>query len=187
MNAKNLGLPSGRFDLVLSGFMGWDDCFDFVRNEFTQADTKGKEIHRILRDGGKAVCCSWEAQEDLAWMEEAMLRHYPDLLRDEEYLQNRPIGSAYEKAAGYEIIFRAAGFRNIETTRESAEFVSTDEEEWWRQMLAVGWKSLIEKIEHRNVELLDAIKEAIFSEIQEYKHPDGIHFSKSVIFVSGVK
>ena len=31
------------------------------------------------------------------------------------------------------------------------------------------------------------IKEAIFNDILPYKHPNGIHFTKSVFFVSGVK
>ena len=167
--------------------MGWDDCFDFVRNEFTQADTKASEIHRVLRDGGRFVCCSWEAQEDLAWMEEAILRHYTDILMDSEYLTRRPIGMAYEKAQGYEIILRNAGFRDIEVSRETAEFVSTDEEEWWGQMGSVGWDSLIEKIKQKSADQLIKIKEAIFKDLHPYQQADGIHFTKSVFFISGVK
>ena len=167
--------------------MGWYDCFDFERNEFTQPDTKAPEIFRVLREGGRLVCCSWEAQEDLAWMEEAMLRHYPEIVKDNEYLERRPIGMAYEKPAGYEILLHAAGFREIELSRETAEFVSTDEAEWWRQMLAVGWDSLVEKIELKSAETLQRVKEAILADLQCYKQPDGIHFTKGVFFVSGVK
>ena len=167
--------------------MGWYDCFDFVRNEFTQIDMKAPEILRVLREGGKLVCCSWEAQEDLAWMERAMLQLYPEILNDEEYIQERPIGMAYEKPAGYEIILRTAGFRDIDVSRETAEFVSTDEEEWWRQMHRVGWESIFRKIELNDAIQLKKIKEAIFNDILPYKHPDGIHFTKSVFFVSGKK
>jgi hypothetical protein len=117
-------------------------------------------------------------------MEEAMLRYYPDILMDGEYLRRRPIGMAYEKAIGYEVIFRAAGFRNIEVSRETAEFVSTDEEEWWLQMGSVGWETLFEKIKD---DKLKRIKEDIFRDLQSYKQPDGIHFTKSVFFVSGIK
>ncbi len=97
--------------------MGWYDCFDFERNEFTQVDKKAPEIRRVLRNAGRFVCCSWEAQDDLAWMEGAILRHYPEIQQDEEYLERRPIGMAYEKPAGYEIILQAAGFRSIEVSR----------------------------------------------------------------------
>ncbi|OGN89590.1 MAG: hypothetical protein A2Y88_06730 [Chloroflexi bacterium RBG_13_48_10] len=186
-NAYHLGFPSDSFDNVLSGFMGWYDCFDFERNEFTQPDTKAPEIHRILREGGRFVCCSWEAQEDLAWMEAAMLRYYPNILLDSEYLEQRPIGMAYEKPAGYKIILEAAGFQGMEVSREVKEFVSTDEEEWWQQMNSVGWDSLIEKIENKNADQLQRIKQSIFSDLQPYKQPDGIHFTKRVFIVSGVK
>jgi ubiquinone/menaquinone biosynthesis C-methylase UbiE len=186
-NARNLGFPAGSFDIAVSGFMGWYDCFDFLRNEFTQPDKKGTEIHRVLRDGGRIVCCSWEAQEDLAWMEGSMLRHYPELLEDGEYLERRPIGMAYEKPAGYEMIFQTTGFHDIEITKESADFISTDEEEWWQQMLAIGWDTLIEKIEQKSPDRLQRLKEAIFRDIQPFKHSDGIHFTKRVFFVGGVK
>jgi ubiquinone/menaquinone biosynthesis C-methylase UbiE len=186
-NAKNLGFASGLFDRAISGFMGWYDCFDFSKRQFTQPDTKAKEIWRVLKDEGILVCCSWENQEDLAWMEDAIVRHYPAILNDREYLRRRPIGMAYEKADGYEIILQSAGFRNISIAREGNEFVSTDEEEWWRQMRNVGWASLLDTIERKEMDQLQKVKEAIFKDLQQYKRADGICFSKTVFFVWGTK
>ena len=120
-------------------------------------------------------------------MEQAMLRHHPDLLQDAEYLQRRPIGMAYEKAEGYRIIFHTAGFIDIQVSKETAEFVSTDEEEWWRQMNQVGWESIIERIEQADIDQLHRIKQAIFNDLKPYKQADGIHFTKTVFYVSGVK
>jgi hypothetical protein len=94
-------------------------------------------------------------------MEEAMIRHYPAILEDSEYLERRPIGIAYEKAVGYEVIFNRAGFRRIEDRRERMTFVSIDEEEWWRQMKHSGRDSLIEKIEKDRSDQLQKVKEAI--------------------------
>lgn len=167
--------------------MGWDDCFDFVQGAFTQPDTKAKEIWRVLRDGGRVVCCSWEQQEDVSWMEEAIIRHYPMILEDDEYLEQRPIGMAYEKAEGYKTIFQEAGFREIEIFRERMTFVSTDEEEWWRQMLHLGWDSFIEKIENDGPDQLQRVRGAILGDLQRYRKADGIHFDKAVFFVCGVK
>jgi hypothetical protein len=167
--------------------MGWNDCFDFDKLEFTKPDTKTTEIYRVLRDGGRFVCCSWEAQEDLAWMEEAMLRYYPEILRDCDYLERRPIGVAYEKPAGYNIILRSAGFRDIEIIRETAEFVSTNEEEWWRQMQAIGWDIIIEKIKLNSADQYQRMKEGIFNDLQGYKQEDGIHFTKAAFYVIGEK
>jgi len=186
-NANNLGFPSGSFDVALCGFMGWYDCFDFVRFEFTQPDRKAKEIRRVLKDGGKLVCCSWHEQEDLAWMEEEMVRHYPAILEDSEYLERRPIGMAYEKAKGYRIILQSAGFRDIGSCQETLTCVSTDEEEWWRQMQNVGWDSLLEKIGNQEPAGLRRAKQAILEDLQRYRQADGIHFDKVVFFVQGVK
>ena len=187
MNARHLGLRTGTFDVTLCGFMGWYDCFDFTQLKFTQPDTKAREIWRVLRDGGRFVCCSWEEQQDLRWMEEAIIRHYPAILEDREYLERRPIGMAYEKAEGYEIILRAAGFKDLGISSESMTFVSTDEEEWWRQMEQVGWDSLIRKIESGGADRLQRVKEAIFADLASYRQEDGIHFDKVVFFVCGTK
>ena len=186
-NARNLGFPSNTFDIALCGFMGWDDCFDFVNFKFVQPDTKAKEIWRVLREGSRFVCCSWEEQEDLAWMEQSMVRHYPALLQDNEFLQKRPIGLSYEKVQGYDIIFHAAGFRDITVSRETAEFVSTDEDEFWREMDSMGWDRYLEKIRQVNTNKLHRIKDAIFRDLQSHKQLDGIHFTKTVFFISGVK
>ena len=120
-------------------------------------------------------------------MEEAMIRHFPEILRDQDYLEQRPIGMSYEKAKGYMIIFRTAGFGDIRVSREELQVISTDEEEWWRQMQQVGWDSLLGKIERSGEFKVQRIKEAIFKDLQEYKQIDGIHFTKKVFFVSGIK
>ena len=40
MDAACLGLGSEAYDWVLANFVGWDDCFDFERIEFTAPDTR---------------------------------------------------------------------------------------------------------------------------------------------------
>jgi len=187
MNAKNLAFKAGSFDVAICGFMGWYDCFDFANNLFTQPDTKSKEIWRVLKDGGRFISCSWEKQEDVSWMEEEIIRHYPAILEDREYLERRPIGMAYEKAEGYEIILRSAGFRKIKTIKEESTFISTDEGEWWQQMQQLGWASLLDKIERNGHDQLQSIKDKIFNDLQQYKMADGIHFNKKVFFVHGMK
>jgi SAM-dependent methyltransferase len=186
-NAGNLSFPTGLFDVALCGFMGWSDCFDFTKQEFTQVDSRAQEIRRVLRPEGRFVCCSWETQNDLEWMEDSMLRHYPDLVQDSEYLGQRPIGAAYEKPEGYEIIYREAGFREIEVTREAAEFISSDEEEWWQQMQYIGWDYFFNKISKVGPDVGHRLKDTIFVELQSFKQSDGIHFTKSAFYVSGVK
>jgi ubiquinone/menaquinone biosynthesis C-methylase UbiE len=184
MNAENLGFRTDSFDVALCGFMGWYDCFDFDKLEFTHQDKKAPEIWRVLKPGARFVCCSWDVQEDVTWMEDAILRYHPAILEDREYIQHRPIGMSYEKAQGYELIFRSAGFKEIEILTHSMTFVSTDEEEWWRQMNHLGWDTLLAKIEdHR----LRRLKELIFNDLQAFKKNDGICFQKSAFFVCARK
>ena len=184
INAKNLAFKHVCFDIAICGFMGWDDCFDFNLNQFIEPDTKIKEIWRTLNDGGQFICCSWEMQEDVQWLEDAVIRHHPAILEDSEYLKHRPIGMAYEKADGYKLILRSGGFREIETIKEEMTFVSTDKEEWWRQMQHLGWADIFEKVKP---DRLQSIKKAIFEELQPYQHADGLHFNKRVFFIRGVK
>jgi len=184
MNAKSLAFPANTFDIALTGFMGWYDCFDFNADQFTNPDFKAPEIRRVLKDGGRVVCCSWEEQYDLAWMEKAVLRNYPQLLENAEYLRRRPIGMAYEKPRGYETILRKAGFRDIETFTHIMAFLSTDEEEWWQQMQQVGWESLLAKLDAK---LVRKLKAAVLRDLQDQKQGDGIIFEKKVFFVCGHK
>jgi len=184
MNARNLGFRSDIFDVALCGFMGWYDCFDFDKLEFTQQDKKAPEILRVLNPGARFICCSWDVQEDVTWMEDEILRHHPGILEDREYIERRPIGMAYEKAQGYELIFRSAGFKEIEVFNHSNTFASTDEEEWWRQMKSLGWDSLLAKIEDREMQRL---KELIFKDIQAFKKTDSICFQKSAFYVCARK
>lgn len=184
MNARCLGFAAGTFDIALSGFMGWYDCFDFESNEFTQPDVKAPEIYRVLKEGGRFICCSWEEQYDLAWMEEAVLRHYPEVLDNPEYLKHRPIGMAYEKAKGYEIILRSAGFRDIVISTHTMAFLSNDEEEWWQQMQKVGWWEIMGNM---GDEVVQKIKAAILGDLHTLKRSTGIVFEKKVFFVHGNK
>lgn len=187
MNAENLGFPEASFDFVLSGFMGWYDCFDFAHGSYTRPDKKGKEILRALKNGGKVAICSWERQEDLRWMEDAFLRNFPPLAEDPDYIENHPIGMAIENPDGYQIIMKGAGFKNIEIFNEEAEFFSATEEDWWEQMRSVGWARFFKKVEDGGAETLTRIKEAIFRELQAHKHPGGIYFTKSVFIIIGRK
>jgi hypothetical protein len=54
-------------------------------------------------------------------------------------------------------------------------------------MQNIGWDSLFEKITINSADKLQKIKEAIFKDLQPYKQPDGIHFTKSIFFITGVK
>jgi len=164
--------------------MGWDDCFDFTQGVFTDQEKKAKEVWRVLKHGGRFVCCSWEEQYDLRFMDEEMHKHNPAIQKNSDYLNEKPIGIAYEKPEGYRTIFQSAGFRDIEVTKETLTCVSTDEEEWWQMMIYLGWDLITDKIDKSE---LHDLKTAILNDLQPYKREEGICFDKVVFFVRGVK
>ena len=197
MNAGNIGFPEGSFDFVLAGFVGWDYCFDFLRCEFTASDIRMGEIYRVLKDDGQVFINSWEQQGDLDWIEEAIIRHYPAILDDGEFIRRRPIGYSRENATGYEKILRSAGFTKIEFRQEVVDCVSRDEEEWWEQIRNLGWgrffTATVDQISgnqgsrQQAQNRLEVLKPAILADLRHRKQADGYHFDKRVLFVAGKK
>ncbi len=91
---------------------------------------------------------------------------------------------AYEKAAGYETILRSAGFRDVEITTHTTAFLSTDEEEWWQQMLEVGWWRILGAMGDEEVQ---KIKADVIRDLKSMIGDKGIIFEKIVFFVHGKK
>jgi ubiquinone/menaquinone biosynthesis C-methylase UbiE len=188
MDAANLGFINGLFDHVLCGFVGWDYCFDFSKMKFTGSDTRLSEFTRVLRDGGCVGISSWERQEDLEWLGEHFRRYFPVYVADQEK-ETGSVMTVYSKenAKGLESILREGSFQDIEITTETAEFVSTDEEEWWWQVWGAGWWEHIDRVARMELDELGRFKEQVFENLQQHKYSDGIHFSKTVLFAFGKK
>ncbi len=186
MDAANLGFKDRVFDHVLCGFVGWNYCYDFSNMRFIGPDTRLLECTRVLRDRGQIGMSSWKRQEDLDWLGAQFRRCFPVYVADQE----KETGSAMmvyskENAKGIESILREGGYQDIEIVTETAEFVSTDEEEWWGQVWGAGWWEHIDRVARKDADRLERFKEQVFDNLQPYKHEDGIHFSKSVLFAFG--
>lgn len=188
MNAENLGFQEGSFDFVLGGFVGWDYCYDFILNKFIGPDTRMEEIFRVLREGGRVAVCAWERQNDLEWLEEKLIRQFPSLVSDREKgAGSDPLVYSRENPEGYGAILQNAGFKTIEFNKEKVELCSTDEEEWWEQMRHLGWQLYFDRLEKMGSNTLQTFKKSVFKDLEHYKHPDGIHFTKSVFYAYGEK
>jgi ubiquinone/menaquinone biosynthesis C-methylase UbiE len=173
MDTINLGFMNDKFDHVLCGFLGWSYCFDFFEMQFTGPDVRLAEITRVLRDRGRVSISSWERQEDLEWLGEHFQRHFP------AYVANH--------AEGLEWILRDGGYQDVEITTETAEFVSADEEEWWGQVWGGGWWEHLDQVARMDANKFRQFKEQVFENLQQQKHHDGIHFSKTVLYALGKK
>ena len=188
MDAANLGFANGLFDRVLCGFVGWDNCFDFVRQEFIGPDLRLAEISRVLRAGGRVGISAWARQEDLDWLGERFRRYLPEYVADEEK-EMGGVKTAYSKenARGLERILREGGLQDIDIATETAEFISRNEEEWWWQVWGAGWREHIDRVARADADRLKQFKERIVEGLQQQKHNDGIRFSKTVLFGFGTK
>lgn len=188
MDAADLGLIADCFDIVLSGFIGWDYCFDFVLNRFTRPDIYMKEIHHVLRPGGLLLVSSWSLQDDLEWFAKTIRKYMQQLAPD--FTKQHPINSlpySKETTRGLEIIFKSAGFTDIRCYTEQADFSSPDENTWWEQMRRAGWAWYLADLKKFSLEKYKLFKEKVFEDLQSCKSSVGIIFSKSVIFTSGYK
>ena len=186
MDAGSLGFMDGLFDFVLSGFVGWSDCFDFETLVFIGSDTRLAEMSRVLKVGGRIGISSWARQDDLDWLGYQFERYLP------AYSAEQGIGSSWaayskENAPGFEMILQDWNFQDIEITAEKTVVVSADEEAWWQQICEAGWWVQIDRVAVTDKGKFLKFKEKVFENLQEHKHNDGIHFSKTVLFAFGRK
>jgi ubiquinone/menaquinone biosynthesis C-methylase UbiE len=188
MDTINLGFMNDKFDHVLCGFLGWSYCFDFFEMQFTGPDVRLAEITRVLRDRGRVSISSWERQEDLEWLGEHFQRHFPAYVANQREEAGTPlIVYSKENAEGLEWILRDGGYQDVEITTETAEFVSADEEEWWGQVWGGGWWEHLDQVARMDANKFRQFKEQVFENLQQQKHHDGIHFSKTVLYALGKK
>jgi ubiquinone/menaquinone biosynthesis C-methylase UbiE len=181
MDANCLGFPGRIFDVVLANFVGWDYCFDFERMQFIAPDRMMAEIKRVLKPGGQVSVGGWIDQSDIDWIASAFRRYLPEYV---EGLGNRMVSYGKESAEGYRLILRSASFEDIRLHVETVTFVSPDAETWWRQMQLAAreyFKQVPGPVE------LERFKERVFAELEAFRFPDGIRFSKTVSFASGAK
>ena len=186
MDATNLAFMNGLFDRVLCGFIGWNYCFDFGRLEFTSPDSILAEISRVLRAGGRVGISSWAMQEDLDWLGEQFRRFLPAYVVDQKKGSALTVYSK-ENAKGLARVLREGCFQDIEIATETAEFVSTDEEEWWWQVWGAGWQEHIDRVARSDAYKFKQFKKQVFDNLQINRRSDGIHSQKTVLFAFGKK
>jgi ubiquinone/menaquinone biosynthesis C-methylase UbiE len=187
MDMGRLAFPDGSFDAVLSGFVGWDDVYDFERYRFLAPDRKLEEIRRVLRDGGLVGMSSWAMQDDNEWMGQLVAAHLPALHSGEPGAGQTRRRYSKETAIGMEKMLLGAGFRAARVLTEFKEFTYADEGGWLQGMRYLGWHPEVEEIKALPAERLRTFEEDALERLRGHKHADGIHFGRTVIFGFAVK
>lgn len=187
MDAAHLGFPSETFHTVLANFVGWDDVFDFEQMRFTAPDLWTAEIMRVLKPGGWVGIGGWNDQSDIEWIVAAIRRYLPEHVAEIDGKSDRPMLSyGKESRGGMEIVLREGGFGNIQVHVETVEFVTPDEETWWRQMRQAAG-DYFKQLPEENSDDLKRFRDQVFDDLQAFKSPEGICFTKTVQFAVGIK
>lgn len=188
MDAGGLALASDQFDFILSGFMGWNYCFDFVHNQFRCPDIRMREILRVLRSGGQVLISTWAFQEEIEWLVEIFRKYLKRFAPDfaNQYPEDH-FPYSKETPEGFELIYKSAGFTDIEISTEQVNFVSPNEDTWWEQMRRVGWRRYFAALNQYSSEKYDRVKAGIYEILKSQKQKDGIIFSKIVIYAKARK
>ena len=175
MDANALGFLSEKFNTVLANFVGWDDCFDFERLEFTSSDKMMSEIRRVLRPGGQVGIGAWVEQRDIEWIIDAFKKYLPKNHQDITCY-------AKENPEGQKIILQNSGFEDIWVHVETTNFVLPDAEIWWRQMRQAA-REHFRQISDANT--LENFKQQVLSDLRNFQDSEVIQFSKTVSFAFG--
>jgi ubiquinone/menaquinone biosynthesis C-methylase UbiE len=187
MDAEKMTFTDGSFDLVIAGFIGWDDCYDFESCEFKKRDRKLEEILRVLKNGGRVGFSGWISQEDGDWMKELVRRYLPsDSFSDEGNRPSVPDAFSKETSKGWQRLLSSLRLKEVRVSEETAEFTYRDEDEWLNWFLPRdAWKNHIKKIEKAG--LLDGLRSEAASLLQRHRDSEGVHFMRSVVFALGTK
>jgi ubiquinone/menaquinone biosynthesis C-methylase UbiE len=177
LNPEHIDVPHNYFDFVVSGFFGWDYCFDFATNRFHSPDSIMKEIHRTLKPNGRLGISSWLLQSDMDLMEECLGQISDKKLRS----------YSRESEEGWQTIMKNSQFDDFVLLPE----VFTDNypslEIWWSEMARRGWKrSLLSLSKEMGISVED-IKMRAFEEVRRYCIPNGVPLTRKVLFIIATK
>lgn len=168
MDAENLQFSDASFDFIFCGF----GLFFFPRLERALA-----EMRRVLRPGGKLAVSLWDRSMDAewTWFYQQVQAHLPPDPTGKT-VPNRPPSDELDTRAGLERVLGAAGFRNIQVTLDTHDFVYAADSDWWDALWTHWTRMALEQIEQVNgAEGLALFKRDIFDRLQTMRQADGIH------------
>ncbi len=168
MDVEDLQFSDASFDFVLCGF----GLFFFPQLERALA-----EIRRVLRPNGRIAVSLWDRSMDLQWewFYRVVQAHLP-VDPTAKPVPRRPSSGELDTQSGLELALGAAGFRAIQVSLDSHDFVYTQDNDWWDALWTHWTRMALERIEQTNgSEGLAHFKQDIFEHLQAMRKPDGIH------------
>jgi SAM-dependent methyltransferase len=183
MDAAHLAFKDNAFDCVLSGFLGWDDIFDFECDKFVGPRNKMEEIHRVLRKGGSLGISSWLFLEDTEWMGKSV---YAYLRKSGGVEKAASLLYSKENEKGMRELLGSLGFIDITCFTEHYSKKFLNGEEYWEKMLSMGWQTHIGTLKLKPEEHVE-LKEHVMQRLENQRQSDGFYFATSVLYAFGAK
>jgi len=184
MDARKMNFEDDSFDFVISGFIGWDDYFDFDSCKPISNDQIMSEIHRVLRSGGRVGITGWAVHEEDEILRDLLYEYLPS---DSPHRKGIRGWSHRETAEGWQAILSNAGFVDITTLIENHDKVYASESEWWTSSADGDWKEVMEDLEKTGVVTVDSLREHAFDMLHRYKRTGVIHQARNAVLAIGTK
>jgi hypothetical protein len=86
---------------------------------------------------------------------------------------------ALQTPAALQEVLQQAGLTDMQVMSEAVDFVYADEEEWWAMMRSGGPGAALERMPS---DTLARFKADVFAMLQTFKHPDGLHHARRVLY-----
>jgi ubiquinone/menaquinone biosynthesis C-methylase UbiE len=172
LDARQTRFADASFDCITAGFIGWDDYFDFQKNEYIKPDLLMQEITRLLKPGGQFGMSTWLLQEDLDWMYQ--------FLTSQSIESRRNYHSESER--GWRKILSEWGYIDIQAFVETATYAYDSIDLWWKEMTDYDW---IENDSDK--EIIESMKSPAFERIRSKIEGGKIPFARRALFVIGKK
>lgn len=178
MDAREMQFSDGSFDVVIAGFIGFDNYFDFEKCEPLKENTFIEQMIRVLKPGGIAAFSTWTMQEDTDYIYGVVSSDWPDM--------KKPFSKENEK--GWRIIMSSFGLEKVRIIHDSLAFAFPSLEEWWGEVSDYGWKERIETLAKNSGSTQQAITQQIFENLGEHLKEDGsVVFRRDALYAIGAK
>jgi ubiquinone/menaquinone biosynthesis C-methylase UbiE len=185
MDAEYLKFANQTFDVVLIGF-----AIFF----FPQLDHALSEFYRVLKPAGRIAWTTFHERstDEWAWFGD-LVDSYLDSADDESVEEDAIAESeepepVFDTVEGVEAIMTSAGFTDVVVESETADFIYSDEEEFWDTLYSHGMRASLERIEKiHGQDGLERFKNELFVHLQRTKGADGIHQGLPVLYTVGAK
>jgi SAM-dependent methyltransferase len=161
MDAEHLDFPAAAFDRVLCSF-----AIQF----FPQPPRALHEFFRVLRPGGRVGLMTWTADcPFLRWCHRELTASLPSHPPPAVDSQEVP---RFDTTARIEVALQQAGFVDIDIHMEEAEFIYTQDEDWWVWLWSIATRRWLERLE---APVLAQVKADMLHKVQVWKRADSIH------------